>query len=121
MVGTDARQRRVLAAPTSRSAGDHTADRAELHPRPAGDLVARLTLVTLDCALVDIVTSVGRVDAGVYSPLVLRPQSQGPYNAVFRVSEHANSYPAGRGWPGGRYGPPSSQYRPSRLPPRLSN
>jgi hypothetical protein len=30
--GTDARQSRMLAAATSRSAGDDTADRAELHP-----------------------------------------------------------------------------------------
>jgi hypothetical protein len=32
MVGTDARQARVLAAASSRSARDHAADRAELHP-----------------------------------------------------------------------------------------
>jgi len=32
MVGTDARQARMLAAASSRSAGDDTADRAELHP-----------------------------------------------------------------------------------------
>ena len=54
MVSTDARQARVLAAPTPWSAGDHTADCAELHPRPAGDLAARLTLVTLDCRPLDI-------------------------------------------------------------------
>ena len=86
MFGTHARQAWMLAAASSRSARDDTADRAELHPRGAGDLATRLTLVTLDCGLVDIVTSVGRVDAAVYSPLVLRPQRQGPRDAVVRVS-----------------------------------
>ena len=33
MVGTEARQARMLSAASSRSAGDHAADRAELHPR----------------------------------------------------------------------------------------
>jgi hypothetical protein len=32
MVGTDARQARMLAAASSRSARDDTTDRAELHP-----------------------------------------------------------------------------------------
>jgi hypothetical protein len=32
MVGTDARQARMLAAASSRSARDDTADRAQLHP-----------------------------------------------------------------------------------------
>jgi len=76
MVGPDARQPRVLAAPTPRTAGDHTADRAELHPRPAGDLAARLTLVTLDCGLVDIATSVGRISAAVHPPAVLPLRGQ---------------------------------------------
>jgi hypothetical protein len=76
VVGTDSRQRRVLAAPTPRAAGNHTADRAELHRRPAGDLAACLTLVTLDCGLVDIATSVGRVRAAVYPPAVLRLRDQ---------------------------------------------
>lgn len=49
MVGTNARQPRVLAAPTLLSAGDDAADRAELHPR-----------------IVD-----GQA-GGVYSPAVLR-------------------------------------------------
>jgi hypothetical protein len=82
MVGTDARQAWMLAAASSRSARDHAADRAELHPRPAGDLAARLALVTLACRPVDIATSVVRVDAAVHSPAVLRPQSQGPRDAV---------------------------------------
>ena len=76
MVGTDARQARMAAAATPRAAGDHTADRTELHPRPAGDLAARLTLVTLDCGLVDIATSVGRVSAAVHPPAVLRLRDQ---------------------------------------------
>jgi hypothetical protein len=33
---------------------------------------ARLPLVTLDCRPFDITTSVGRVNAAVYSPAVLR-------------------------------------------------
>jgi hypothetical protein len=82
VVGTDARQARMLAAASSRSARDHTADRAEFHPRPAGDLGARLTLVTLDCGLVDIATSVGRVGAAVYSPVVLRLRARAGANAT---------------------------------------
>jgi hypothetical protein len=76
MVGTDARQPRVLAAPTPRSARDDAADRAELHPRRAGDLAARLTLVTLDCRPLDIAASVGRVSAAVHPPAVLRLRDQ---------------------------------------------
>ena len=49
MVGTDARQARMLGAAATRAAGDDTADRAELHPR-----------------IVDLVAGV------VYSPAVLR-------------------------------------------------
>jgi hypothetical protein len=75
VVGTDTRQRRVLAAPTPGAAGDHTADRAELHPRPAGDLAARPTLVTLDCTPVDIAMSVIGEGGGVYSPAVLHLQA----------------------------------------------
>jgi hypothetical protein len=59
MVGTHARQARMLAAASSRSAGDHAADRAELHD--AGRLSARssgnaapVPSVTLDPTLVDI-------------------------------------------------------------------
>jgi hypothetical protein len=37
---------------------------------------ARLTLVTLDCRAFAIATSVGRVDAAVYSPAVLRRRGQ---------------------------------------------
>jgi hypothetical protein len=70
VVGTDTRQRRVLAAPTPRAARDHTADRAELHPRSAGDVAARLTL---DCRAFGVATSVGRVSAAVHPPAVLRP------------------------------------------------
>jgi hypothetical protein len=44
--------------------------------RGARDLAARLTLVTLDCRPLDIVTSVGRVDLAVYSPAVLRLRGQ---------------------------------------------
>jgi hypothetical protein len=59
MVGTDARQARMLAAASSRSARDHAADRAELHD--AGRLsawssgnAASVPSVTLDPTLVDI-------------------------------------------------------------------
>ena len=76
MVGPDARQPRVLAASTLWSACDDAADRAKLHPRPAGDLAARLTLVTLDCGLVDIATSVGRISAAVHPPAVLPLRGQ---------------------------------------------
>jgi len=84
MVGTDARQARVLAAASSRSAGDDTADRAELHQarrRPAqrstnAAAAPRLTLVTLDCTPFDIATSVSETDAAVYSPAVLRLRDQ---------------------------------------------
>jgi len=53
MVGTDARQARMLAAASGRSAGDDTTDRAQLHPR-----------------IVD------GVAGGVYSPAVLRLRGQ---------------------------------------------
>jgi hypothetical protein len=54
MVGTDARQPRVLAAPTPCSARDDAADRAELHRLPCLRAMPRLTLVTLDCRPLDI-------------------------------------------------------------------
>ena len=84
VVGTDARAARMLAAASSRSARDHTADRAELHQarrRPAprstnGAAAPRLTLVTLDCTPFDIATSVSETDAAVYSPAVLRLRDQ---------------------------------------------
>jgi hypothetical protein len=60
MVGTNARQPRVLAAPTLWSACDNAADRAQLHRRRAGNLVAGLTLVTLDCRPFDITRIVSR-------------------------------------------------------------
>ena len=50
MVGTDARQARMRAAASRGSAGDHPADRAQLHPR-----------------IVD------GVAGAVYSPAVLHP------------------------------------------------
>jgi hypothetical protein len=77
MVGADARQAWVLAASTPWSARDDAADRAELHPRPAVDLAARLTLVTLECTPVDIAMSVIGEAGGVYSPRVLRLWGQG--------------------------------------------
>lgn len=54
MVGTDARQPRMLAAASGRSARDHAADGAELHPGFVGGSEARLTLVTLNCRPFDI-------------------------------------------------------------------
>jgi hypothetical protein len=78
MVGTDARQARMLAAASSRSAGDDTTDGAEFHPSSAGDLATRLTLVTLDCRPFDITRIVSRGRADVYSPAVLRPRDQPP-------------------------------------------
>jgi hypothetical protein len=42
----------------------------------AGDVVARLTLVTLDCGPFGIATSVSEADAPVYSPAVLRLRGQ---------------------------------------------
>ena len=69
MVGTDARQTRMLAAASSRSAGDHAADGAELHGFPRRiRAVSDLTLVTLECTPVDIVKSVLGEGGGVYSP-----------------------------------------------------
>jgi hypothetical protein len=75
MVGTDARQARMLAAASSRSARDDTADRAELHCS-LGPTVSPLTLVTLDCTPVDIAMSVNGGVCGVYSLGVLRLRSQ---------------------------------------------
>ena len=72
MVGTHARQARMLAAASSRSARDDATDGAELHPSSAGHSGARLTLVTLDRRPFDITRIVSRVDAAVYSPAVLR-------------------------------------------------
>jgi hypothetical protein len=43
-----------------------------------GAAAARLTLVTLDCRPFDILKSVSRVDAAVYSPAVLRLRGQPP-------------------------------------------
>jgi hypothetical protein len=76
----------MLAAASSRSARDDTADRAELHQArrlPAqrstnAAAVPRLTLVTLDCTLFDITKSVAEVVAGVYSPVVLHLRGQPP-------------------------------------------
>jgi hypothetical protein len=80
MVGTDARQAWMLAAASSRSARDDTADGAELHQarrRPAqrstnAAAVPRLTLVTLPCRPLVITRIVSRGRAAVYSPTVLR-------------------------------------------------
>ena len=76
MVGTDARQPRVLAAASIRSARDDATDGAELHPGLVGHSEARLTLVTLNCRAFDIATSVSEVVAAVYSPTVLRLRGQ---------------------------------------------
>jgi len=79
MVGTDARQPRMLAAASSRSARDDATDGAELHGPARRSRKVRLltlvTLVTLACTLFDIARSVSRVSAAVYSPGVLRLQS----------------------------------------------
>ena len=78
VVGADARQPRMPAASTP-PARDDTANGAELHGSArsgAGIVAARLTLVTLDCRPFDIATSVGRVNAAVYSPAVLRLRGQ---------------------------------------------
>jgi len=69
----------VVSAAATRAASDDTADGAQLHGSPrsgADSAAAPLTLVTLDCGRVDIETSVGRVDAAVYSPTVLRLRVQ---------------------------------------------
>jgi hypothetical protein len=54
MVGTDAREPRVLSAPTPLSAGNNTADHAQLHcpadPSRRGRALTLVTLVTLDCS-----------------------------------------------------------------------
>jgi hypothetical protein len=61
MVGTDARQARMLAAASSRSARDDTADRAQLHPRIVDGVVG-----------------------AVYSPAVLRLRGS-PLSAALAV------------------------------------
>ena len=63
----------VLGAAATGSARDDTADRAELHSSRPLSAVPCPTLVTLDCRPVDIVTSVSRRRASVYSPTVLGP------------------------------------------------
>jgi len=68
MVGTDARQTRMLAAASCRSARDDAANRAELHGSRRIRAVSDLTLVTLECTPVDIVKSVLGEGGGVYSP-----------------------------------------------------
>jgi hypothetical protein len=47
----------VVSAAATRSAGDDTADRAELHGLPRLRAVPYLTLVTLECTPVDIAMS----------------------------------------------------------------
>ena len=80
MVGTHARQARMLAAASSRSTRDDTADRAQLQrePPPADTVTTRRTLVTLDRSLVDIAWSVRDVGWEVYSPGVLHLQDLTP-------------------------------------------
>ena len=57
---------------TTRAAGDDTTDRAQLHGSRRLSAVPHLTLVTLDCTLLNIAMSVNRRGAEVYSPQVLR-------------------------------------------------
>src|SRR5471030_2011922 len=81
MVGADARQPPVLAAPTPRAARDDTADSAELHAgrrRSAWSSAnaGPVPSVTLDPTLVDIQKSVRDDADGVYSPAVLRLRDQ---------------------------------------------
>jgi len=83
MVGTEARQASVLCAAATRSAGDDTTDRAQLHGSRRLGAVSPLTLVMLDCRPVDIAMSVVEKVAAVYSPAVLRLQDQ-PSNSPVR-------------------------------------
>ena len=66
----------VVRAATTRAAGHNTADRAQLHCSRRPSAVPRLTLVTLEYTPVDIVMSVEREGAAVYSPRVLSPRHQ---------------------------------------------
>jgi hypothetical protein len=115
MVGPDARQPRVLAAPTIWSARDDAAYRAEPHRKPAGDLAARLTLVTLDCGLVDIATSVGRVSAAVHPPAVLRLRGQGLKAEGERPDGKSRRDDPGRAGRPARWRPTLSETPSSRL------
>lgn len=74
MVGTDARQPRVLAAPTLSSARQDPADRAELHGAARlwrGADGAPVTQVTVERRPFNIMKSVANAVARVYSPTVL--------------------------------------------------
>jgi hypothetical protein len=85
VVGTDARQARMLAAASSRSARDDAADRAELHGSRRIRAVSDLPLVTLECTPVDIATSLPGEGGGVYSPRVLRLRSRRLSSRVRRL------------------------------------
>jgi hypothetical protein len=66
----------VRGAATTRPARRNAADRAELQGSHRLSAVPCATLVTLDCTPFDIAASVSEANAAVYSPSVLRPQSQ---------------------------------------------
>ena len=66
----------VDRAATTRAAGHNSADRAQLHCSRRPSAVPRLTVVTLEYTPADIVMSVEREGAAVYSPRVLSPRHQ---------------------------------------------
>lgn len=69
---------RMLSAATARAARQDATDRARLHGWP---VLCGAPRVTLECRRFDIESSVGRVNAAVYSPAVLHLRSQ-PYVAT---------------------------------------
>lgn len=74
VVAAAVRLPRMISAAATRAAGDHTTDRAQLHRGFRPRAVPLVTLVTLECAPVDITMSVNRRGAWVYSPPVLHPE-----------------------------------------------
>src|SRR3989337_2888767 len=79
VVATTVRLTRMDGAAAAGAARYDTADGAQLHGSArseANSVAARLPLETLECTPFDIETSVGRVNAAVYSPAVLRLQHQ---------------------------------------------
>lgn len=72
MVGTEARQARMLGAAPASAAGDNTADRAQLHRGYRPRAVPPLTLVTLESTPIDIEWSVNGGASRVHPLWVLR-------------------------------------------------
>jgi len=78
---------------------------------PRVTMAARLTLVTLDCRAFGIATSVGRVEAAVYSPRVLRLRAN-----RWRVLRFGEVLYTGR-----RRGTRASEANAARAPPVRSS